>query len=298
MKAFTTIRNRRRTRLVLAAAIVVALAAAGSATASNRVATGASDVSLKITADSNTAILVFQEHGRTKVVSACCALNARPPDPNVPQFEFKLNYGAAATPGFCGPYDGPALKWVVAACKAPDGSYWAAQSWQRALPNQGRRPSAAQAEPELRISHWTGELEVLTVKQDWAYHGRFDHIYGSLTYLGKPMFGFKTDRYGVPLDKYGNLVYLDTFNSAYGHGWRRENSFVTHKPSGIFCPLISPHGGRPVGTGQDYRATAIGPGALPDVFWQARRRAYDPKADEVANAEQRQSFSDKSCKVN
>ena len=42
--------------------------------------------------------------------------------------------------GTCGAYDGPALPDVVAACKAPDGSYWAAQSWPQPLPDLGYTP--------------------------------------------------------------------------------------------------------------------------------------------------------------
>ena len=285
-------------RVVGVLVVVATLFGAGAASASNRIATGASDVSLKITANSQTAILVYQAHGRTSVVSAGGAINARPPDPSRPQFEFKVDYNAAKTPGYCGKYDGPRLTWLVAACKAPDGSYWAVQSWQRALPNQGMRPTPAQAEPELRLSHWSGPLEVLTVKQDWAYRGRWDHLYGSLSYLGKPMYGFKTGRYGEPLDKYGALIYVDTYNSAYGKGWRRENSFVSHKPKGIFCTPFVPRGGRPAGTGQAYRATVVGPGVLPDVVWQAKRRPYDAKADAAANEEQRRLYTDGLCRAN
>ena len=41
----------------------------------------------------------------------------------------------------CGAYDGPPLAWFVTGCKAPDGSYWALQAWQRMLPNYGVAPS-------------------------------------------------------------------------------------------------------------------------------------------------------------
>ena len=49
------------------------------------------------------------------------------------------------------------------------------------------------------------------------------------------MHGFKTNQFGARKDKYGRLVYLDTFGSKHGPGWRRENSFVTHKGTGVFC---------------------------------------------------------------
>ena len=52
----------------------------------------------------------------------------------------------------CLPYDGPALAWEVAACKAPDGSYWALQAWQRGLPDLGVTATAAQSAWELRLS--------------------------------------------------------------------------------------------------------------------------------------------------
>src|SRR5438067_5907939 len=166
------------------------------------------------------------------------------------------------------------------------------------LPDYGVRPSPAQAEGELRLSHWLGPLPVLTVAQDWAYGGRFDHLYGSLSYLGQPMHGFATSRFGAPLDAYGVLAYLDTLGSAYGPGWRRENSFVTHNPSGIFCYGFFPHGSRPAGTGRAYRVTVVGPGVLPDLFWQSREHRYDATADAQANALQAQSFSDSSCRPN
>src|SRR4051812_50100044 len=43
----------------------------------------------------------------------------------------------------CTPYDGPKLPFLLAACDAPDGSYWAAQSWQGDPPGLGLPPGAA-----------------------------------------------------------------------------------------------------------------------------------------------------------
>ena len=58
-------------------------------------------------------------------------------------------------------------------------------------------------------------------------------------------------------------------NSAYGRGWRRENSFLTHRTGGNFCYGLFTHGDRPRGTGERYRLTVIGPGVTPDVKWEA-----------------------------
>jgi len=52
----------------------------------------------------------------------------------------RLRTAATSFTNKCRPYSGPALNWLVAACTAPDGSFWALQSWQRMLPNLGETP--------------------------------------------------------------------------------------------------------------------------------------------------------------
>ena len=73
--------------------------------------------------------------------------------------------------GHLRPYDGPPLAWLVKACKAPDGSYWALQSWQRLKPNYGGTRGAW----ELHLSHWRGAPAQLVIYQNWAY-GRYRHF--------------------------------------------------------------------------------------------------------------------------
>ena len=127
-------------------------------------------------------------------------------------------------------------------CKASDGSYWALQMWQRMLPNVGYVPwTHGQKVWEVHVSHWTGEIAQLEAYSDWVYAGRFHEVFGQATYRGRPVFGYRTTKSGNPLDTYGRLIFLDTFNSAYGQGWRRENSFVAHNPSGMFCYGFYPY---------------------------------------------------------
>src|SRR5947207_12608839 len=57
-------------------------------------------------------------------------------------------------------------------------------------------------------------------------------------------------------------------DSACGGGWKRDNSFLTHRAKGSFCYGLFPHGSHPAGSGKKYRATAEGPGVTPDVMWQ------------------------------
>jgi hypothetical protein len=279
-------------------ALVLALVAALPASASQRLGLNASRVTLAVDG-SGKALVTFRSGGRNRRVLAWGAVNARAPHPSVPQLRFRLRYSdSARVANSCRPYDGPRLGWFVTGCRAADGSYWALQSWQRSLPGRGKRPSPRQAARDLRLSHWRGALPEFVIKLDWAYR-RYDHLYGWYSYLGRPIFGFRVARSGRPLDGYARNVYLDTHNSAYGRGWRREGGFLTQRPGGNFCWGFFPRSGR-VGRGDRYRATVIGPGVMPDMYWQGRALGgYDPAHDQAANAEQRQlAGSSRYCRPN
>jgi len=282
---------RRPVALVFTVLTVLTLAA--SAQASQLIDRNASNIRLKVSRDGK-AMLSYRAHGRPWDVLAWGAINALHPNKARKQVQFKLDRaGGWGTFGkklrftnACRAYDGPELVHVVTACKAPDGSYWAVQQWQRSLPNLGFAAWASEQRARaLHLSHWTGPLAVLEGWTDWSWSGRYHSIFGRLTYLGRPVYGFKTNRYGARLDKYGRLVYLDTFGSKYGPGWRRENSFVTHNPTGAFCynfrprnPLVGGYaypsgydnGIRGPGNGLAYRMTVEGPGVTPDVKWEGK----------------------------
>jgi hypothetical protein len=221
------------------------------------------------------------------------AINARTPSTRRPQVEFKIRYGVGGK-GVCRPYDGPPLAWKLKACKAPDGSYWALQSWVRLKPNYGGTTGAR----ELHLSHWTGALPVLTVYQNWAYK-KYRHLFGRLTYRGVGVYGFKATPRGNPLDSYGRNVYVDTYNSRYGKGWHRENGFLTHHRGntlGDFCYGFFPHGSHPEGNGTKYRATVEGPGVTPDVMWAADDIGrYDASVQASQQAIER-SYGDPKCR--
>jgi hypothetical protein len=207
----------------------------------------------------------------------------------VPQVRFRFDYaggwGKYRKPGYwrsfrnaCAPYDGPRLANFVAACKAPDGSYWALQSWQRRLPLLGFAPwKREQTWHELHLSHWTGELPKLEVFVHWSYGGRWQGVFGRFTYLGAPVHGFASTGKGNPKERYGRNVYIDTLDSAYGPGWKRESGILTHRPTGTFCHSFvpqRPHPGypssalRPAAPGKRYRVTVMGPGVTPIVRWE------------------------------
>jgi hypothetical protein len=242
------------------------------------------------------------------------AVDARVPNPSLPQVQFRVDYSGGwgtyrrdvwkTFRNVCEPYSGPAIAMTVAACTAPDGSYWALQSWQRGLPDLGFTPwLPLQSAWELRISHWTGPVAQLEVHSDWVYNGRFQQLFGRMTYANSGVYGFKTTSTGVPLDNYGRNLYLDTFNSVYGGGWKRENGFVVHKPNGTFCygfypfkVAAYPHPAGAVGTrgpgyGEQYRISVIGPGVTPDIVWEGPglhpfdpRNAADVQIEQEGNA--------------
>src|SRR3954453_13546149 len=189
-----------------------------------------------------------RSNGQVRHVLAWGAVNANAPvDPAIRQIRFRFDYAGGwgkyrnakywrTFKNACAPYDGPTLPYVVAACKAPDGSYWALQSWARPLPNLGFAPWSSELRQQwLEVSHWRGELPQLELHMGWVWSNRFQQLFGRYTYRGKPVYGFGTTRYGAPTDGFGRLVYLDTLNSTYGSGWKRENSFVPHNPTGVFC---------------------------------------------------------------
>jgi hypothetical protein len=203
-----------------------------------------------------------------------------------------VRYGVGGkSGGSCRPYTGPELVFGVAACDGPDGSHWALQTWRRLQPNFG----GVRAPWELHASHWTGDLPKLEVWLDWSYAGRYQHLFGRYTYRGVPVHGFSSTHRGSPRDAYWRNLYLDTYDSSYGQGWRRENSFLSHKGTGVFCYGFYPHRGRR-GTGSAYRLVVQGPGVTPLVSWTAESQgAFDPDLDSEMNALQR-SLGDRLCR--
>ncbi len=246
---------------------LVALAAAGAGQASELIDRNAQNVRLAVNANGQ-ALATYRVRGRVMHVRAWGAMDARQPSTSRPQVAFRKDYSGRGWASFgnqCRAYDGPAIAFRVAACAAPDGSYWALQAWRRTLPNFDGKPGGRLGAWELHLSHWSGPIASLEAWTDWVYGGRYHHLFGRLTYAGHPVYGFSANRYGSPTDSYGRNIYVDTFNSRYGKGWRRENAFLAHNPTGIFCYGFYKFTPRGPGNGAQYRLSAVGPGVTPDV---------------------------------
>ncbi|MHB8470014.1 MAG: hypothetical protein ACYDCH_09700 [Gaiellaceae bacterium] len=310
--------------VVLVLAIAV-LASGGSAFGAQLIDRNATQLKLAVN-QKGEALLTYQAAGKLKHVLVWGAVDALQPLQGEHQVAFKLDYSGGygkyhkvywlTFKNQCLKYSGPVLPNVIAECKAPDGSFWAVQQWPQPLPDLGFTPWTPQLRAQwLEVSHWTSDVAKLTAYTDWVYGGRFQQVFGQMTYRGNPVYGFGTTNVGAPTDGFGRLIYLDTHNSIYGSGWRRENSFVPHNPTGVYCygfyPFDPTRGGyqhppgqtamRGPGTGDLYRLTASGPGVTPNVAIAVKAlHPYDATNEDDASYQDAQaallqSYGDKSC---
>ena len=291
-------------------ALLLVLVLAGSVAASPAAATeylGDFDVTfllLKVNARGEALISYRKTNGARRDVVIRGAMNARAPDAQRPQVKFDMDYSggwrmhgsasyARSFRNKCRAYDGPALVMFVAGCKAPDGSYWALQRWQRLAPMRGFDPFLPrQTAYELHVSHWSGPLPTLEVSPNWTYGGTLQGLFGRLMYRDEPVYGFRTPS-ATRNDPYARFVYIDTFNSVYGRGWKRDTAIVTHLRNGAFCysfvaqrpppgyPSREPRG---PGNGERHRVTVMGPGVTPIVRWEGKGLFhYDVASDQAFN---------------
>jgi hypothetical protein len=249
------------------------------------------------------AMVTYAVGTKVKHVLVWDAINAREPSPSIPQVHFKYDYAGGwgkyrklywkTFKNACKKYDGPALVMFTAGCKAPDGSYWAIQSWVRLQAMRGFAPFKPEhTAVELHLSHWSGALAELEIYRNWTYDGTLQGFFGRLMYNGMPVFGYRSPSAKVA-DPYGRNIYIDTFNSDYGEGWKRDTAINTHNPNGAFCysfvpqkpppgyPSDKPQGN---GLGERHRITVMGPGVTPVLQWEgARLGKYDPDEDAKIN---------------
>jgi len=215
--------------------------------------------------------------GASRRVLVWGAVNGLAPAPGARQVRFRFDYAGGygafhdarywrRFPNACRPYDGPRLAFFVAGCTAPDGSLWALQAWRR-----------LQQAVELHVSHWTGPLALLDIHSHWTYGGQYLGLFGRVTYAGAPVHGYASNPVGNPRDRFGRNVYIDTFDSSSGPGWRRETGILLHSPTGTFChSFIRPA----AAAGKRFRVVLIGPGVTPDVEWEGPA----PRSDEPSAA--------------
>ena len=274
-------------------------------------------VSLKVNAKGEALFTYRRSDGRLRHVLAWGALNARAPSQELAQVKFRWDYAGGwgkyrkgrywkSFKNRCQPYDGPALALLVAACKAPNGTYWTVQAWQRRLPLLGFDPGFPPDELELHVAHFSGELPKLEVFPNWTYDGRWQGLFGRYSYLGQPIFGFGANAKGVPKDKYGRNLYIDTLNSPYGTGLAprvrdphapRDRHVLSQLRPAAPVRGVSESGCPPGGRGREYRVTAGGPGVMPvmQVELAGLTRSDLRRDDEFNSVFDRVMDGDKTC---
>ena len=308
--------------LVLLCALGAALTAAGSASASQLVARNASHIKLGVNAK-GTAMVTYSVRGQVTHLLAWGAVNARqrPASPKIKQVEFKLDYSGGwkhhrltwkTFKNTCGAYDGPDLPWLVTACKASNGSYWALQSWQTALPDLGLAPWLGQQKTWwLHLSHWTGDigearrLHGLDLRRPLPGGLRPVHLPGQ----GHPRLRHDEAWARRPTATAGCSSSTRTTRPTGRAGCARTRSSRTGRPgcsatasmpgtrgsAAMRIPRSTPNRKRGPGTGEQYRITAPGPGVTPDVMWQGpglhpydKHNPADASLESAMNAERDQ----------
>jgi hypothetical protein len=208
------------------AIVAAALLAPASASASLKVASWARHPALKV-GGNGAAEVDWTSHGRRHSV--------------VIYRSGALRYGAHVRGRDVSfPTTAVSIPMALAVRQTPNGNFWALQAWRRLRTGP----------LELRFSRWKGAPTLLTLGSvccKW----RSENVVGQATFHGKPIFGHHATSTGVPLDKYGRNVYLDTFR---GGAWRRMMGILTHRNTGRFSLWI-----RPYWRGTAYRGTIIGP---------------------------------------
>jgi hypothetical protein len=150
-------------RAVVFAAFVLFAAPGGASGSTPLGDLNVAGVTLAVDGKGVALVWYTREDGQVRHVLVWGAINALPPSQDVPQVRFHFDYsggsksrGRVIADSFrnrCLPYEGPALVFEVAACKAPDGSYRAVQAWYRLVPATDRVDPvshAAHAHPKLR----------------------------------------------------------------------------------------------------------------------------------------------------
>ena len=153
---------------------------------------------------------------------------------------------------------------------------------QRLKPNYGGTSGAI----ELHLSHWRGPLAQLVRLPELGLRQRT-----ATSSAGSPTRPRRVRLQGhstaIRSTDTGGTSTSTRSTPAYGKGWHRENSFLTHHRGhtlGDFCYGFFPHAAIRAATGTKYRATA-GPGsdAGRDVGRRRHRRVRRSRAGRAAS---------------
>ena len=291
-----TVGMKRRLPLAAAVACGVLSLAPSAAFGSYLLDRNASNVTLRVD-KAGTAQVSYTVDGHRDRVLLWGAINTSGAGQQAQEFRIDRSNGwksgrndpAKALSNGCSAYDGPdRLPFLVApVCKAPDGTYWAVQSYQyTSTPsmNYGARIGDRSYAYQLRVSHWSGPIATIEARANWSYAGRYQHLFGLVQYKGKGVYGYKHALDGQCQDRFCRNIAIDSYDSDYGRGWRRANAILVNAPNGQWCFGLTKKGtsGGMLKTGASkvgkYRVYLSGPGVTPDPMLaiQGAGTSYDP----------------------
>ena len=264
------------------------------------------DPTLAVSARGIAVVTYTTQDGQERHVLAWGAVNAYPhqTEPPVTQTHFSLDYSGGwkshgratfwqTLHNVCKPYTGPALPFFVTGCDAPDGSYWALQSWQRNLPVGGFAPwTAAQTAgrappcPLERAAAGARDLPALDLRRNAAGLLRAADLPGPARLRVADGLGGRQRHLGAehlhrrPSTPISGAAGSTTPRSARiraaaasaSRSSPRRRRRATRAPSR-----------RATGSGRAIAISAIGPGVTPIVQWQAARlTTHDPQQEQSA----------------
>ena len=230
-------RARSRTRSIAVAALTCAvlLAPADPAAASQFIDRGATGASLSVTPAG--ALVTYRAGGVTRRVLArerstrarrtgACR---RSSSASQPARRFRAAAAAATTARACGG-SSPRARPPT----APTGRCRAGPACCR---TSVRGPRASSSRRVSCASHWRGPIAELEIETDWAWR-RFDHLYGRLTYLGKPVPGFApraTGRRSTPTAATSTSTPSTHATAAAGSGRTASSRTARQESSVTWC---------------------------------------------------------------
>ena len=163
--------------------------------------------------------------------------------------------------------------------QGPDGTYWTVQV--ATAPAAPRLRSVAPPPCELGVPRRALRRRASSARTPSQLDARRP-LAGRLRPLQLPRpagVRVRLDRKGRPKDKYGRNLYIDTLNSAYGAGWRRESGILTHKRHRDVLPqLRSPAAVRRLSQPVDAAGSAGASGIASPWAGPASPRSFRPRS--------------------
>ena len=144
-------------------------------------------------------------------------------------------------------------------CTAPTARTGRSRRGSGRFPTSGSRPTATQSAWELRLSHWTGALPVLSTSRSTGPTSASTTSSARSPTPAQSVYGFRSTSSGAPARQLRPEHLPRHVRLGLRHGLEAREQLPDAQASGAFCYGFYPHGRHPAGNGASYRATVEGP---------------------------------------